>query len=189
MAYFAIFFFVGNWMAMTPHLVQRFARPRITILLVVPAIAFGVASVAYPEALHYLVLGAPFSVIGALVLVGIYSATARGGPVRRVLESLGQSSIVFYVSHFPVMALLSLSPLSAAGPLALAIVNLAAALAVGALLARFKRTPPVCWLFQAPGALTSGVTALLAVPQKWFPAAERSDGTPSTSMAETTRQA
>ncbi|MGP9538177.1 acyltransferase family protein [Brachybacterium sp. AOP43-C2-M15] len=161
MAYFAIFFFGGHWLARFPDLVQRLSRPRWTVLLALPAIAFGAASVARPDALQYLIWGAPLSIAGALALVGTYSAALPEGFARRGLEALGRSSIVFYVSHFPVMALISQSALSTWGALVLAAVNLVAALAVGSLLARWKSVPPARWLFQAPDALAAGVTTAM----------------------------
>ena len=161
MAYFAIFFFSGHWIAAHPEKIQRLSRPRSIIFLAIPALAFGAASVAFPETLQYATWGAPFSIIGALVLVAVFSGMTGMAAGRRVLEFLGRSSIVFYVSHFPVMTLLSQSPAASAGAFALALANLAAALFIGALLSRWKTSRPVCWLFQAPRALTTVTESLL----------------------------
>ena len=159
--YFAIFFFAGNWLASSPGLIDRLARPRMTRLLAVPAIAFGIASVTWPDQLQFLVWGAPLSLAGALVLVGIYARPHQDGPLTQCKQFLGRSSIVFYVSHFPVMAFLSQTPIAEADPLVLAVVNLAAALLAGALLALGKETAPVVWLFRAPRALTAAISTTL----------------------------
>lgn len=161
MAYFAIFFFAGNLLAGSPRLVDRLTRPRTTAVLAVPALALGAASVMRPDLLHHVVWGAPFSLAGALVLIGLFSRVRADGRLLGGLEFLGRSSIVFYVSHFPVMALLSQSPVAAAGPLPLAVANLTAALLMGSLLSRSRATAPVRWLFEAPGALSAALTTLL----------------------------
>lgn len=161
MAYFAVFFFAGNLLSRSPQLVDRLSRPRTTTVLAVPAVAFGAASVVRPELLHHLVWGAPLSLLGSLVLIGLFSRARSGGRLLAGVEFLGRSSIVFYVSHFPVMALLSQSPVAGAGALPLAAANLAAALLVGTVLARTRSIVPVRWLFEAPGAFTAALTALL----------------------------
>lgn len=162
MGYFAIFFFTGSLLASRPGLIDHLTRPGVTALLAVPAVAFGALSVAFPEPLHYAAWGAPLSIVGALALIGLFSRSSRG-PVTRAMEFLGRSSIVFYVSHFPVMALLSQTPLAELGFLPLTAANLAAAALVGSALARRKNSAPVRWLFQAPDAATSRLTALLGV--------------------------
>lgn len=161
MAYFALFFFGGHWLAGSPALIERLARPRPAVMFAIPAALVGVASVLRPEVWHYLVWSAPFSVAGALALIGAYTAATGNEPLRRGLEFLGRSSIVFYVSHFPVMALISLSAPSGTSAVVLSIVNLVAAVLVGTLLARSRSTPPIRWLFQAPAVLTNAVAAAL----------------------------
>lgn len=163
MAYFAIFFFAGNLLAARPQLIDRLTRPRMTALLAVPALAFGILSVARPELLHHLIWGAPLSIIGSLVLIGTFSRVRHDGRLLGGVAFLGRSSIVFYVSHFPVMALISQSPVAHAGALPLAAANLVAALLIGALLAHQKSTVPVRWLFQAPGVLPAGLTSILGI--------------------------
>ncbi len=160
MGYFAVFFFTGNLLARRPKLIECMTRPRVTALFAAPAVAFGSLSVAFPESLHYETWGAPFSILGALALIGVFSRAGRG-PMTQSLEFLGRSSIVFYVSHFPVMALLSQTPIAELGILPLSAVNLAGAALFGALLARRKAAVPVCWLFQAPDTVTVQLTALL----------------------------
>lgn len=162
MAYFAVFFFGGAWLARHPALLDRTSRPRVLVLLGLPAIAFGGASVLLPDALHHLLWGAPLSVAGSLALIGLFSAARRHGVVRRSVEFLGRSSIVFYVSHFPVMALLSQSPLADGGALLLAVSNIVAAVLVGVALSVGKSHAPVAWLFRAPRPLTDALAGSLS---------------------------
>lgn len=162
MAYFAVFFFGGAWLARHPALLDRTSRPRMLVLLGIPAVAFGVASVLLPDALHHLLWGAPLSIAGSLALIGIFSTAGRHGLVRRLVEFLGRSSIVFYVSHFPVMALLSQSPLADGGALVLAVSNVMAAMLIGVALSVGKSQVPIAWLFRAPGPLTDALTASLS---------------------------
>lgn len=176
MGYFAIFFFAGQWLATSPGLIDRLACPRTTCLLAVPAIVFGIASVRWPDQLQYLVWGAPLSIAGGLVLVGVYARSRQDGPLTEGMRLLGQSSIVFYVSHFPVMAVLSQTPIADAGFLVLAGMNLAMALLTGALLSLGKETAPVAWLFRAPHALTAAIsTTLRAVLRTERPRANAGD--------------
>lgn len=177
MGYFAVFFFAGSWLAGSPGLIDRLARPRTTYLLAIPAFAFGAASVIWPEELQFLVWGAPLSLAGGFVLVGMYARPDRDGPVTKGMQFLGRSSIVFYVSHFPIMAFLSHTPVAEKGSLMLAAVNLAAALLVGALLAQWKETPPVAWLFRAPHALTTVISTALG---KVLPSRQAHEGVGST---------
>ncbi|MFL0457510.1 acyltransferase family protein [Brachybacterium paraconglomeratum] len=159
LGYFAIFFFAGSWLASTPDLINRLARPRASLLLAVPAIAYGTASAIWPDQLEFMAWGAPMSIAGGLALVGAFAHPRRGGLSTSGVQFLGRSSIVFYVSHFPIMAILSQSAVSEAGSLALAAVNLAMALLLGYLLAWGKETAAVSWLFRAPHVLTGAIAA------------------------------
>lgn len=97
------------------------------------------------------------------MLIGIYSAGSRSSAPRRCLEFLGRSSLIFYVSHFPAMALISFSPLGDSSAILLASVNLFVSLLVGTLLSRWKTTQPICWLFQPPERATSAAESLVAL--------------------------
>lgn len=184
MAYFAIFFFAGHWLAMHPETIQRFARPRTVALLTIPAVGFGAASVLFPEQLQFLIWGAPLSIAGSLVLIGIYSAGSRPSAPRRCLEFLGRSSLIFYVSHFPAMALISFSPLGDSSAILLASVNLFVSLLVGTLLSRWKTTQPICWLFQPPERATSAAESLVALLLPTRSHASREDAAPPRGTAE-----
>ena len=156
MAYFAVFFFAGSWLASHGAVFARLASPRAALVFVAPVFAFGVAATLWTDELQYAVWGAPASIAGCLLLAALYSLMDRRGSRMRVLRFAGMSSIVFYVSHFPAMALLSES-LAGVHPLAMLAINFGVALGVGSLLALTKKRRPVRWLFEAPAPLTAAV--------------------------------
>lgn len=157
MAYFAVFFFCGNWLGKHPDIAATVMKSRQVLWAVVPVVALGAASILWTDAVHYVVWTAPVSIAGTLLLaVGFTKLTAvgRGAPA---LQTFGRSSLVYYTSHFPVMALISASALGSLPPVLVAALNLVAALAVGLLLARLKHHVPIRWLFEAPKLLSRGL--------------------------------
>lgn len=162
-AYFAVFFFVGNWLVLRPRALDRLTSPPVAWALLLPVLGFGVASSIWTDALQYNVLGAPLSIAGAMTLMALAARLPSGPWPTRTLEFFGRSSLVFYVSHYPAMALLSASLATTLHPLLLAAANLALALAIGGALALGKRRIPVVWLFQAPTPLTRAIARMLSL--------------------------
>lgn len=107
--------------------------------------------------------GAPLSIAGALALIAAFARPHINGPVTRGLQFLGRSSIVFYASHFPIMALLSQSSLAEGSFLMLAALNLAASVLLGSVLAVWKSAPPAIWLFQAPSCITAASARVMSL--------------------------
>lgn len=173
MAYFAIFFFAGDWLARSPGMLDRLTSARAALIFALPVVALGVVAMVWTDAVQYRAWGAPVSIAGGLLLMYLFSAVRSSSRAIRSLEFLGRSSIVFYVSHFPVMAWLSQSVLAEAPPLVLALVNLVNALAVGCILALLKKRIPIVWLFQAPSPLTRAVQAVLAGIGRLWPGNRR----------------
>lgn len=163
LAYFAVFFFAGAWLARHRPVLDSLTRRRVALPLAVVAIAFGVAAALWTDQLQYAVWGAPFSLAGSLCLAALYSSLERAHRPLRRLRFAGRSSLVYYVSHFPVMALLSQWTLETVPPLVLAAINLVAAVVIGTLLALAKERIPVCWLFRAPRPLTRAVERVLSL--------------------------
>ncbi len=157
MAYFAVFFFAGAWLTRHRGVLDTMTRWRVAGPLAVAAAGFGVAAALWTDPLQYAVWGAPFSLAGSLFLAALYGSLERGRRRLGALRFAGRSSLVYYVSHFPVMAVISEALLGVLPPLLIAAINLLAALAVGTLLAFAKERMPVCWLFRAPRPLTRGV--------------------------------
>jgi uncharacterized membrane protein YcfT len=162
MAYFAVFFFTGDWLAQHPKLLEKATTARFAVWLIPVVLATGVASSLWTEAMHYTVWSAPLSVAGMLLLAAGFSRLTAAGRGAPALQSLGRSSLIYYVSHFPLMAVLCMIVPESVPPLVLAILNLALALVAGWALASLKERAPVKWLFSAPRPLVRGVEAALA---------------------------
>lgn len=163
MAFFAVFFFAGAWLTAAREPARLLPSGRVALLLAVPAVAYGVAAVWWTDVVQYAVWGAPCSIAGCLALATAFRHAPKIGPVGRSLRFAGRHSIVFYVSHFPIMAMVTESVGAHVPALALAALNLAAALAVGILFARADHRAPVRWLFRAPDTLTRSVRRALRV--------------------------
>lgn len=164
LAYFAVFFFAGNWLAQHPDALRLVTHRRAALIAALPVVLFGIASSIWPDQLQYAVWGAPASIAGTVLLAALFSHATRTGDGTRVLRFLGRSSLIYYVSHFPVMALLSAWLVDSWSPSALAILNLVAALSVGTGLVLLRRLRPFRWLFESPrplrrflGRLISGI--------------------------------
>lgn len=162
MAYFAVFFFAGNWMGRYPETLTKILRSRWIAVAAVPVVALGIASSVWTDIVDYTVWTAPVSLAGALLLAAVFSRMSDAGRGTHLLQWLGRSSLVYYVSHFPVMAAISMSPVGQLPGLLVALINLLAALAVGWVLARWKDRVPLRWLFEAPTPLVRGVRRLLS---------------------------
>lgn len=162
MAYFAIFFFAGNWLAQRPRALNALTHRRTILITAVPTIAFGIASCLWPEQLQYTVWGAPASVLGTACLAACFAYLAQRDGRMRVLKFLGRSSIVYYVAHFPVMALLSSWLVGAVDPITLAVINLVAALVVATGLALVRDRAPIRWLFEAPRTMRRALTRIFS---------------------------
>lgn len=69
------------------------------------------------------------------------------------MEAVGRESIVYYLSHYPVMVLVGAGLTSAgiSNPWVHIMAALASALVVGWLLVRGRRSPVVAILFRLPG--------------------------------------
>lgn len=154
MAYFAVFFFAGDAIARHPEALAATTRSLRVYWFVLPVAALAVASSMWTRELHYQVWTAPISLAGMVLLAALFSRTPSSSASSMLLQTFGRSSLIYYVSHFPVMALISMHLASRVEPLALAAINLAAALAVGWVLAMTKAHPPVRWLFEAPKAIS-----------------------------------
>ena len=162
MAYFAVFFFAGNWLAQRPDALKLVTHRWAALIAAIPVALFGIASCIWPEPLHYTVWGAPASIAGTVLLAAVFSRMTSGGRIVRVLQFLGRSSIIYYVSHFPVMVGISLLLIGSVDPVVLALLNFVVSVAVGTGFALLKTRIPVRWLFEAPGPLRRGVDLVIS---------------------------
>ena len=163
LAYFAVFFFLGYWFSSRPGWLRRLTQPRLLALWLVPAVGVGVASSLWTKQLQYNVVFAPLSLAGILALICVCALLPTAGRAPRYVPGVGRSSLVYYVSHFPVMVLVTQTLGSSVDPLPLAGINLVAAVSIGALLVTAKRHRPWVWLFQSPDVLTGSAATCLDV--------------------------
>ena len=159
LAYFAVFFFAGNALAAGPRLVERLT-PRYRLRLYgLLTVLFGVASVIWTMPLLYNPWFAPLSMAGGLLAIGLCRRAAGAGPVLRAVRFVGRTSLVYYVSHFPLMVAISMSLVGTLDPWSLAGVNLLAAGVTCTVLALACRRAPWRWLFRAPGSVSTAVAS------------------------------
>jgi len=148
--YFAIFFFLGAWVAQHGgDLVGRAGRSRV-LVVALTALALGLAVASALVDLRYMSLTVPGSVAG--IVVAVLAARRLSAGSTRSLRFVGRNSIVFYVAHFPVMQLLAMWLGGVGAPWWVALgVLLTVALAVTWPLAVHRDARALRWLFEMPG--------------------------------------
>lgn len=148
--YFGGFFFAGAWIARHSTALERVLRQRAA-LVGAAVVAGAVALVSATSDVAYDARFALGSFAGILAAISV-ARRFEGVPWAGWLRGIGRNSLVYYVSHYPVMlgvvALSRLADVEHAG--VIAFLGLAAAVAVGAALVRLRRARPVVWLFEAP---------------------------------------
>ncbi|MEQ6896518.1 acyltransferase family protein [Microbacterium sp. KR10-403] len=170
MGYYAIFFFAGSALSRYPEVLRKLTTRRLAFTFGFVAVLFGVAAALWTAQLQFLVWGAPLSIAGGLALMSLYSKLSQGGKFMRTMQFLGRSSLIFYVSHFPLMTLISRTPLADFSPVLVTLANLVAAVAIGTVLALLKHQVPIKWFFQAPDTLSKAIAALLGIGRRRQPA-------------------
>lgn len=149
--YFGGFFFAGAFVATRGAALDQVLRRR-RVVAGCAVLAAVLAAVSAVTDVEWDARWAGGSIAGIMVAM----AAARRLEGRAAwLERVGASSIVYYVSHFPVMlGVLALCRATGVDDIGVvALLNVAVACAVGAALARWRHQPPVRWLFEAPVAL------------------------------------
>lgn len=155
LTYFATFFFAGHAIASRPQLLERLLAPRLLMLWTVLTLCFAAVSATLGVSIAYRGDLAVFSFAGVLVAVVVArKVVASNTWARRIrwLQFVGRHSLVYYVSHFPVMivVLKSFEFVGADDVLLLSIIGLATALLVGTLAATYQDKALVGWMFRAP---------------------------------------
>ena len=150
--FLAAFFFLGKLIAERRVILDRvLGDPRSWIAAPV-AIAFGVyTTVLNPN--PYQGALAVLSIPG--IVVGIKLAQwAAARSWSRSIQFVGRHSLIFYVTHFPVIILTLLLTDRVLHWHVFVVITLsfAAAIGVGTISARLSGKTPVTWLFEAPGA-------------------------------------
>jgi len=148
--FYGVFFFTGAWVARRVADVPGLLRGRTALVVVlgVAALGFAVAS-GVDRDVNYDPRYVPLSLAG--IAVAVLGAASLGHGATRALRYVGRSSIVYYVSHFPVMLGVIWLCLAVDAPWWVAVPALVVAgLAVGTLLTVLRDRVPVRWLFEAP---------------------------------------
>lgn len=146
--FLAIFFFLGRWASENRDwLMRTAASPKVWYLAPV-ALGFGAAS-AWFGPWRYQSILVLFSLAG--ILVAIKCAIRFNGPRSEPLQFVGRNSLIYYVTHFPVIVLV-VRAADAMGLDSRVIIptGLVMALAVGTVAARLSATTPLRWLFEIP---------------------------------------
>ncbi len=156
LAYFAVFFFAGHCFS-TPRgarLLASRVKPRACAIV---GVLLGASSMIWTEDLAYNAWTVPLSLCGIWAIIFVFSHGSRLGSQRH-LRFLGRSSLVYYVSHFPIMMLASQALLGVLPVATVVTISLVAALAVSTCLALVKDVAPISWLFRWPGSEWRAVT-------------------------------
>lgn len=163
LVYFATYFFLGYWFATSPRL-RGLLRGWVVVLVAVIAISWGAASAVWGVELAYRGEFAPMSICG--ILFATWLAHRASGRWVRPVTFVGRNSIVYYVSHFPVMSVIVMSAISVGWvkePF-IWVPNLLIAAAISTLLALGRKSPWIAWLFVMPTFLIDWARARPAAP-------------------------
>ncbi|HEY8590571.1 MAG TPA: acyltransferase [Naasia sp.] len=147
--FLAGFFFLGRWVSENRALFDRILASRLIWGLAPVAVAFSVIFAVLGPPRYHGVL-APLSVAGILLGVRVAQEVSRAR-VMRAFEFVGRNSIVFYVTHFPlILGTVYAGTLLGAPVEGIIVAAFAVATGVGVLMSRLSEHPPVAWLFAAP---------------------------------------
>lgn len=171
--FFAVFFFAGHYARTLIPFVLNAPRTLVGAVGLVAA-AFTAASVTLSAVTgaHFFEF-APASIVFVLALIALSIRVAHAlgrraskSPLRRGIAWIGRNSVVFYLTHFPLMIIACVIARQTADALGLWIVGVCCATALlgGVPLALANRHWSVSWLFRAP-SLPQGRTLITARPR------------------------
>ena len=166
LAYFAFFFFAGHCFSspLGARLLASRVKPRACAIV---GVLLGIASMVWTDSLAYNTWTAPLSLCGIWAVIHFYSHGSRLGS-SRPLGFLGRSSLVYYVSHFPVMMLVSQALLPVLPVTSVIVISLVSATAVSTVLALRQNTVAVSWLFRWPTWMSLVQTGSQPMARRWF---------------------
>ncbi|MCR2825250.1 acyltransferase family protein [Microbacterium sp. zg.Y909] len=153
-AFLMAFFFAGWWWAQAEERLRIGLRTRVAIVAVGLLLAAATAVLSATGTVERYEASFAWGTVGliAAIALGLPSTATRRW--ARPLEFVGRNSIVFYVSHYPVILALDSWLLAATDDGSLwisATLTMVAALAVGVVLTVARdRIPVVRWLFEWP---------------------------------------
>lgn len=149
--YFGAFFFCGHLVMSQQGVLERVLKPTIALIAGVVGMGLGMASVWFGDYLAYRGEFAALSLLGILSLFYL-SQLSAGSAWTRPVAFVGRNSLVYYVSHFPVILLIKhgVEFMGVHNIWAIAVPGFVLSMAVGTGLAYLRNGPPVRWLFTAP---------------------------------------
>lgn len=156
MAYFGVFFFAGYYVRKYLPRILEASRTVFGLQLLVAAgftaVSLWLTAATDSHFFKYNALVIPFAFVLILVSVRVAAWLDKEfgrRPDVRLVGFVGRHSIIFYLSHFPLIGLLSWLAGVVGIPLGLWVVpvNWVAAVAIGLLLAKASERTPMSWLF------------------------------------------
>ncbi|WP_394280184.1 acyltransferase family protein [Microbacterium sp.] len=172
-AIFAVFFFAGHFArTVIPRVLSapRWALATASLVaLAFTGVSLTLTASAGRHALEFAPLTIPFVLVSIAVSVRLAHAldrrAAATAPVRWI-SWVGRNSVVFYLTHVPLMLVVCALARHTVGDLGLWIVGVCFAIALGGgiPLALANRHPSVSWLFRAPGLGKADARRALEVP-------------------------
>jgi fucose 4-O-acetylase-like acetyltransferase len=171
--FLAGFFFLGKLFSEHRTWMPRLIASRWTWLLLIPVVPFSVAFAIYGPWRYYGYL-AVFSFAG--IVLAIKLAQMLGDSrVSRGLQFVGRDSIVYYVTHFPIIvAVVAVGAYVQVPVGALIVIGFVAAMSLGTALVKASRVSFIGLLFVGPAFPAAWGTApsrLSAMPaQRWWTA-------------------
>lgn len=152
LAYFAVFFFLGHWLASSGELVTKLSSGRVLWLWTPLALVGGVLSSIYGLDFAYRIEYGLFSIAGVFAAIALARWVDGRGMALPWLTRVGRNSIVYYCAHFPMMigVTFALWALGVDNFYIVSVANVAVALVLCGVLVRLRDLIPVKWLFAAP---------------------------------------
>ncbi|MGX7724536.1 acyltransferase family protein [Rhodococcus sp. 5G237] len=150
--YFGTFFFAGHWAGVHSERFERIlASKRWVAIAGLLALSIGAASSIFGKSLAYRAELAIFSMGGVVFIIWAVKSIQKRDRISAI-SFIGERSIVYYVTHFPLMLgmFYIFKELGVGNIELISISGILISLTVGWAMARWYRTPPIKWLFQAP---------------------------------------
>lgn len=149
--YFGAFFFAGHFASQQRDLFVRVTRGRVLPYLGAVAIAFGTFSALNGDQFAYRGEFALFSLAGILAAISLTEKAGEAAWLAPV-AFIGRNSLVYYVSHFPIILGVKylLEAFGIHSIWSIAICGAVLAFGLGTALAKYRIHVPINWLFQAP---------------------------------------
>jgi peptidoglycan/LPS O-acetylase OafA/YrhL len=152
MLYLFSFFLVGDYAANHPEIWTRLTRNRVSLSVCGVLLTGTALASVLGMSVRYQGLWAPGVLAGVIVASPLASAISASW-AGRVTQRAGEQSVVFYVTHWPVLMLVFFASqrLGIRDPFALASLLVVASVIAGAVFVWARKNVPLAvWLFEIP---------------------------------------